>query len=159
MFTKPLTTAFQCDGIYYAVVDGILIPMSDFAADQVVDVQTAACLGDEVWLAGPGGIRGLVGGPFTGQIVPVCTPPECLGFSYLHAGLDGIWAAGDGRLAKLSKEGLVKDWKAGLDGLPYDHFTALTLSDDGTQVAIGHDIGVTLLHVEAGTSEYFHSLR
>lgn len=150
--------AFECDGNLYLVHDGNLDLVSDFETPTESGVLDAACVAGEPWVVGATGVWRLEGGPFDGEWQSVCGPESCGDLTVL-AGGSTAWAAGGVRVARLSVDGVQQEWLAGLAQLPYDHYTALAPSPDGTKLAIGHEIGVTVLGLEASSIEYFHSKR
>ena len=90
---------------------------------------------------------------------------------------DKVIAVADGKLVTIAQQGEIlwlatteavhktvggsieTSWLAAPGGLPYDHFTALAPSPDGKKLAIGHEIGVTILDQQSGATDYFHSKR
>jgi hypothetical protein len=149
---------FQCDGEVYLVHAGNLGVISYFTVPPKSGVADAACVDNEPWIVGPTGASRLVGGPYEGEWQPICGPESC-GDLKTIAGGSKAFAAGGVRVAELASTGVQQEWLAGLSGLPYDRYTALAPSPDGSKLAIGHEIGVTILHLESGETDYFHSKR
>jgi hypothetical protein len=153
------TDAFRCDEAVWMVWDGKLLGHAYVVITMKPDAVAATCVAGEPWVANAAGIQRLEGGPWKGEWLPVCNADQCGGMTLMAAGPAGIWAAGGQRVLRLDESGVVEEFTVGLGGLPYDHYTALAPSPDGTKLAIGHDIGVTLLHLDSGRVEYFHSGR
>ncbi len=152
---KPL--AFECDGLMWMLCGGLLDVQSDLEVAAQQDVLSAACVGDEPWLLRSSGIYRLVGGPWKGEWLPVCSAPECGGLSLLAGGPMSAWAAGQDRLVELGPEGIVTTLTTGIGGIPTGQFTTLSPAQD--TVAVGHAVGMSVAHLPSGPFEHFHSLR
>jgi len=146
-------------GDYFYVLYGTTLRLIDEIEKPLVEgVADTACVNENPWIVSPGGVHRLEGDPDGGEWVPVCGPQSCGDLQIMAGGIIPF-AAGGIRVAEFSADGLKQEWLSGLSGLPYDHFTALAPSPDGTKLAIGHEIGVTILHLETGATDYFHSKR
>ncbi len=152
------SSAFACGGQLIRVHDGTLYAGSELPWAPEADVSGAVCVQGEIWAVGPMGAKRTVGGPLAGQWEPICGPQSCGDLALIAAG-DSPFAAGGIRITRMAAGGVEQEWLAKLGGLPYDHFTALALSPDGTRLAVGHEIGVSLLELASGQVEHFHSKR
>ncbi len=150
--------AFDCDEYFYLFYANSVRLVDDIESPILADVADVACIAGQLWAVGGQGVQYLDGNPSDGAWIGVCGPQSCGDLSIL-AGESMPFAAGGVRVAELSPGGVQQEWLAGLSGLPYDHFRALIPSPDGTRLAIGHEIGVTILHLDSGETDYYHTKR
>jgi len=154
--------AFACAGVNYAIAQSNLCmlgtPGDNCDGIPFVGgaVKGAACVDGQVWVYGVSGSVWRRDGedwketwslPGDGQVLA------------LAAGAGDAWAAGPSSVVKLGTDGMESEWQVGLAQLPFGEFTSLAVSPDGSRWAAGHEIGATLVHVESGETEYFHSGR
>jgi hypothetical protein len=149
---------FPCDGQIFGVLGGGLFRAQDDAFQAVSPapdgvVLDGACLGDQPMVGTTLGLWTLDDGTWHRAWNP--------GDAVVAVAARGtlVAAATVNDVAILDGDEPLETWTPGPGSLPNGQVTALDISDDGNRVAVGHAIGVTLVHRDSGIIEHFHSMR
>jgi len=152
---------FACDSATYAVggvqlvhLEGQVLKPVDPAppGDQVSD---GACLADVPYVGTTSGLWKLAGG----QWQAVWEPEGGAGVRVVTAEGDFIAAATPDAVAVIQNDDVIDLWRPEPGRLPTGKVHSLAISSDGSTLAVGHNIGASLIHRNTGKVEHFHSHR
>ena len=146
--------ALTCAGKSYTIVGGDLVGLVGWCPGARA-ANAMACRQGELWIADDDGIWR----EDEGQWVKMWPHEGNQKVTVLVDGPGGIWAGSQDHLIRIVGMEDSAQYAAGPGALPLASFRSLAVADDGGKLAIGHDIGVTIMNVADGTVEHFHSQR
>ncbi len=153
--------AFACGEQIYAVggtqllsLEGdVLQPVSPSPpAEQVF---SGACIADVPYVGTTTGLWVLSAGLWT----PLWEPEGGASVRTVAAGGDYLAAATPGSVAVVLDDEVKDIWSPEPGRLPTGNIHSLDISGDGSTLAVGHNIGASIIHLDDGTVEHFHSHR
>lgn len=156
----PVSHVFACAGVAYAVGGGLLVAGETgvFAGPEGVVILDGTCAGGEPWVSSGDGLWSWSDGAWRLEWTPESPVTALAGADDVRDGSGSAFAAAGDEVARVAPGlGVIASWRAAPGGLPTAPATSLAAA--GGFLAVGHPIGVSLLHPETGSVEHFHSLR